>query len=246
MTIPRCVAFIPDGNRRHAASFGKTSLWGHSRGLENLCEIARAAFEFGIEHVVVWGASESNLKRRPANEIAYLTELLKHELQRRLKDPEETRFYLRGAWKKHVHDEDLDLLVALLERETAHFTRRHFTLLFGYDGATENVEAVKDYLHRPFLFSNFSKQHINMNVIEALTEAELAKHRWTSHVPNVDMIIRTGVEGTPNESDPFLPFTKRNALLYFKEVRWPEFGKEHLLEIFEDYGKRSRTLRKGA
>ena len=242
MTIPKCVAFIPDGNRRHAKKLGKADLWGHSRGLENIRGIARAVFEFGVRHVVFWGASESNLQKRSEREIAYLVDLLKQELHRRLDDPEGTRFYMRGAWARYVTDPELANLVGELERKTECYAERHFTLLFGYDGVTENVEAVKAYFHE----LDFSGRRISANVIAEVTDMELARHRWTSHIPSPDIIIRTGVEDVPNESDAFLPFIKKNALLYFFPVRWPEFDRRDLLDILTDYRERSPKLRKGA
>jgi|GEM_PF-492223 len=233
--VPRCIALIPDGNRRFAAKHLRPKLWGHTQGLENLQTIARAAFDAGVEHVVVWAASESNLKNRPAAEIMYLVQLLKREIAERLRDPEGTRLYIRGSWRKHIEDAELDLLISNIETGTACFTRRHLTLLFGYSGKTDALEAAKKFF-----------RHASVEGFDDISDDIFDRYSATAHIPNVDLIIRTGVDGTPNESDPFLPFKKQNAVLYFRRMPWPAFTAAHLRSVLKDYGKRSAALRKGA
>lgn len=116
MSAPRCLAFIPDGNRRWARMHHRPSHWGHISGVMNSRAIARAAFEQGVEHVVFWAASEANLRDRPREEIAHLVTLLKRELRRRLEESEEAAFHLCGAWDKILPDSELADLVRALEK----------------------------------------------------------------------------------------------------------------------------------
>ncbi len=228
MNTPTCIALIPDGNRRWATKRNLPKIEGHMRGLHNFTTIAEAAFKAGIHHVVLWGASESNLQNREPVEVAYLFALLKDELTRRLEGDEQVRFSLCGAWERYTTDDSLPALVREVESKTAAHTERHLTLLFGYSGITELVEATN------------RAAHVALPVCRESIEAQL----WTRHLPPVDLIVRTGVEHDPHLSDSFLPWQTGNAQLIFSEKTWPDFSTDDLAIALADYDARPR--RKGA
>ncbi len=224
MVVPRCLVIIPDGNRRWARSHNLTRSIGHARGLVNCRTIAAEAFNLGVEHVVIWAASEANLKNRDSQEIANLFVLLKTELTYRSKQREKIGVHLCGILQKQNGriDTEFEDLVRGVQQRTAHFDQ-HLTILFGYSGVTELVVAAE----------KAAKEG-------PPTEASIRKHLWTSHLPDVDLLIRTGVEGDPHWSDLLLPWQLRNTQLYFSEVYWPAFTVQHLQGAFEDYSARVR------
>jgi len=224
--VPKCLAIIPDGNRRYAQANGLPAVEGHRRGLHNAREITRVAFECGVEHVVFWGASESNLNERSVEEKTNIFKLLKLELRQRLFRTEKVRFRLRGAWQEHATDSAIAEMARLVEERTAKYHEHQLTLLFGYDGERDIEQAVQK-LHelqvRP-------------------TRQLIREHLWTAHLPDVDMLIRTGVDGDPHDSDAFLPLQRRNAQLVFSSLRWPDFEAEHLDAAFNDFAGRERRM----
>jgi undecaprenyl diphosphate synthase len=228
--IPSVIAYIPDGNRRGALQKGATADEPHRDGMHNCRTLSEEAFRCGVKHVVIWGASESNLKERSKNEVWHLFELLKQELQRRMRriQNDKVAFRICGLWQQSAPWPGLKELVAALEQKTAHYQdERCFTLLFGYDGETDNEQAVQrlfDAGIRP------TKELIRQNL-------------WTAHVPNTDLIIRTAVEGDPHDSDPFLPWQRKNAQHILSPKFWPAFDIADLHAAFDEYGRRPK--RKG-
>ncbi|KKW14060.1 MAG: Isoprenyl transferase [Parcubacteria group bacterium GW2011_GWA2_50_10b] len=141
--VPKCLVIIPDGNRRWARKNHRRDITGHTRGLFNCRSITRAAFERGVTHVVLWAASELNLYRRPPNEIMHIFRLLKHELRSRLKNPEEIGFHLCGDWRRFTQDQELFMLADEVQEKSARYTKQQLTVLFGYSGRAELVDAIK-------------------------------------------------------------------------------------------------------
>ncbi len=221
--VPRCLVIIPDGNRRWARQHGYPVVQGHVTGLRNARTIAEAALRFGVEHVVLWAASESNLRKRSAQEVENLFKLLKEELRYQASRPDESAdFHLCGAWRDFTDDADL----IELSRQAAARNKAHtqtFTVLFGYSGTTELVRAAQEAARDG-----------------AIDEASIRAHLWTAHVPDVDLLIRTGVEGDPHWSDLLLPWQMRGTQLIFSNVLWPAFTVDHLKEAFEDLASRAR------
>ncbi len=224
MTVPTCLVIVPDGNRRWAREHHRRDTIGHTNGLINCRRVSRAAFDCGVQHVVLWAASELNLCRRPPHEIVHIFRLLKRELRHRIQHPEDIGFHLRGAWQRFTQDQELMELVREAHEKTAQHTKRQLTILFGYSGRTELVEATAKLLASG----------------QAATAETIRAHLWTSHVPDVDLLIRTGTHGDPHWSDSLLPWQMHNAQLCFSPKCWPEFGVEDLQASLEDYNLRVR------
>lgn len=82
-TIPEHVAFIMDGNRRHAVSQDLQKMEGHKQGLTKLSEVRNSEIlkqlmqvlrwcnDFGIKEVSVYAFSIENFKR-PDDEVSFL------------------------------------------------------------------------------------------------------------------------------------------------------------------------------
>src|SRR3989344_9575313 len=72
--VPNHLAIIPDGNRRWARARGKHTLQGHKAGFDRAIVLARAAREWGVHTVTLWGFSTENWDRS-TEEINYLMRL---------------------------------------------------------------------------------------------------------------------------------------------------------------------------
>lgn len=224
--IPQCLVLIPDGNRTWARSLGKLASFGHERGMDRAREVVEAAFDFGIRHVVFWGGSELNLQKRDKSEVAFLFSLLKKELKERLKSGEQTRFRLIGSWQKYTSDTEIGELAKELANKTAEFNDRQFTILLGYSGKSELLEAMQSLV----------------NLGAPVDEAAVRSVLWTGFLPDVDFVIRTGVKQDPHWSDWLLTWQTGNSQLYFTKTPWPEFDKKQLAAALDEYGKRERRF----
>ena len=72
--LPVHVAIIMDGNRRWARERRLPAIEGHRRGIVALREVTRAASDWGIPMVTVYGFSTENWKR-DSTEISLLLDL---------------------------------------------------------------------------------------------------------------------------------------------------------------------------
>src|SRR3989344_2974204 len=248
--VPGCICITPDGNRRAWRRiqwlfqlFGRKS-GAHERGLRTCREIIQAAFDAGVEHVVLWGASESNIQSRSSTEVYVLVDLLKNELRARICDAgkEMTRFRICGNWRDYIRDLELDELITQAEKATAKYSCT-LTLLFCYSGETEVSEA---YLS---ILSGETTPEVLRDLSPKERKELLREHLWTSHVPKVDLHIRTGVKRlfgrmVPNVSDPLLPMQTQDTVLYYTTRLWPHFRRRHLKRALAVWAK--RQLNRGA
>jgi undecaprenyl diphosphate synthase len=228
--IPRHIAIIPDGNRRWAESHGLKAFLGHEQGTKQFRTIAEAAFESGVEVLTFWAASIDNLQKRSKLEINYLLKYFKQYLQ----DPETLEYFLKhdirfrviGVWAEKITDTVLAKAVSSIEKLTEHCKTRQLTILFGYDGQREMLEAINSLTQ--------SKQ--------TATPENLQSKLWTGFLPNVDLVIRTG--GEPHWSAGFLMWLTANSQFYFTDIFWPDFSEKRLSAAIKDFSQRGRRFGK--
>ena len=76
---------------------------------------------------------------------------------------------------------------------------------------------------------------------EEITQVTVADHLDTAGIPDPELMIRTSGEFRISN---FLLWQLAYTELYFTEVLWPDFRKEHLFAAIEDYQKRERRFGK--
>ncbi len=238
--LPMHVAIIPDGNRRWAKERGKPGFEGHLEGAKRFREISKTAFEMGIRYFTFWGASIDNLEKRSPEEVRFLVELLKEELGngRFLRECLENkiRFRMPGMWHEILKDEALFRIVANVEGKTCCFNGRHLTLLFGYSGEQEMIEAISDLCESAKDGFNYPK--INAGWIKSFLR--------TCFLPPVDLVVRTGAcEEGPNwshNSSGFMIWLVTDAKVYSPPTLWPDFTVEMFRQTIADYSKAPRRF----
>ena len=227
--VPHHNAIIPDGNRRWARAKGLLPYEGHREGAKRVHEIAEIGFERGVKYMTVWGTSADNLKKRSKTEVSFLVKLFERELKEILNSEtlrkNEIRMRVIGRGKEIVKSKVLSKLIEDAERDTAHFHKGNLTILFGYDGKEEMIEA----------FQKGSKLHTSKFNYESIKE-----FLWTKDLPSVDFVIRTG--GEPHWSSGFMMWHTTDSQFYFTEVFWPAFGKKEFENALQEFTKRSHRL----
>ena len=219
------VAIIMDGNGRWAAQRGLPRLAGHEAGTDNIRRITYTAGELGITHLTLWAFSTENW-RRPQDEIRGIMKILGDVIER-----ETQELFLQGAQLRHIGsldglDPDLREAVLGAIDLTKDNDRLVLTLAFNYGGRQEMIDAVKSMIaagHSP----------------DEITEDVVARHLYTSDLPDPDLVIRTSGE---HRMSNFLLWQAAYAELYFCPVLWPDFGPDHLREAVAEYGRRERRF----
>ncbi|MDP3725515.1 MAG: polyprenyl diphosphate synthase [Nanoarchaeota archaeon] len=231
-SIPMHLVAIPDGNRRWAKERGLPGPEGHVEGMKKFGEVAKEAFRLGVRYFTFWAASESNLTKRTKEEVAVLMMLFRDEIVRQLHAKEFDEFQARvrvyGKGLEILGDKKVTDAVRDLEERSSKYTDKQLTVLFGYNGTTEMLEAIEQVKSEKL----------------KVTDEILRKHLWTGELPDVDLIIRTGSEGDPHNSAGFMMWLTKDSQFYFTDTCWPDFGKEKLGEALEEYTRRERRLGK--
>lgn len=231
MNIPKHIAIIPDGNRRWAQAQRLKPWEGHVEGVKRVWDITEHASQVGIKYLTIWGGSYKNLKERSEAEVQSLLELLRQELtkpairKRLIKN--QCNVQLVGEWRDFVTDPTTIAAIDSLQAETAQFDKLFLSLLFAYDGQREMLSAINA---------------VNADHPSNVTDQLLREKLWTSHLPDVDFVIRTG--GEPHWSAGFMMWLAANSQLYFTPALWPDFREAQFDEALSDYQARERRLGK--
>jgi undecaprenyl diphosphate synthase len=227
--LPDHVAIIMDGNGRWATARGGTRGEGPRQGAEAVRRVVRGARELGIRYLTLYAFSAQNWER-PAGEVADLMQLLL-----RFVHEERAELTARGIRLTTIGDAARlpawvrGPLAGLCEATRAN---RGMTLCLALSyGGRESIVRAAQQLARAAAAGRLRP--------EAIGEAEVARALDTRALPPPDLVIRTSGE---QRLSNFLLWEAAYAELYFTDVMWPDFGREHLEAALAAYAGRNRRF----
>lgn len=227
--LPRHVAIIMDGNGRWAARRRLPRTAGHYAGMTALRRIVRCASELGIAVLTVYAFSTENWTR-PKEEVDFLMKLPQEFLEVDL--PELKRNNVRvklsgnpGGLPSHTR-EAVETAVA----ETANNTGMVLNFALNYGGRDEIVRAVRK------IAAAVAEGTVKP---EEIDEEFFNKFLYTADLPDPDLLIRCSGEIRLSN---FLLWQLAYAELWFTDVYWPDFNKQHFMAAIEAYRKRDRRF----
>lgn len=218
---PETIGIIMDGNRRWAKQRGLPTLEGHRVGLAKLKEATKWAQEAGVKTVYFYAFSTENWNRAP-EEVSYLMDLFAKSIKNELNDLKKDGVRLKFIGDLSRLAEPLRKAALALEEETKDNTNGTLVLCLSYGGRLEIVSAANKLLK---------------DGATSITEENLRTAMWSGDLPDPDLIIRTSGE---QRLSNFLMYQAAYSELFFTETKWPDFSKEELLKIFDDYASRER------
>lgn len=224
------LAIIPDGNRRWAK---KQGLKGYKKlydlGVEGLLGITQSAFDNGVTHLSLWGSSHANLADRSSDFFTNIDRVFRDNIDRFASHPVVEQYDVRiniiGEWRDSLTPKTIAAMENAMA-QTAHRTSRELTLLIDYSGNRERTAAVHSLLVD-------TKSTVP-------TEQLLRSRSWTGHLPELDLIVRTGAWTDPHNSAGFMSLLADETQFSFPELLWPEFTGDHLSHIITDFRERER------
>ena len=221
-TIPHHVAIVMDGNGRWAKQRFLPRLAGHKKGVDALRDCVQHCHERGVGVLTVFAFSSENWNR-PAEEVTGLMSLLSLALHREVPKlhADGIRFSLVGDISHF--DEDIQQKIAKAQALTALNTRFTLNVCFNYGGRWDIAQAAQRVVQQGL----------------PLTEPNLKAAMALSHVPDPDLIIRTGAE---KRLSNFLLWQAAYAELFFSDVLWPDFNAQALDAALADYASRQRRF----
>jgi len=226
--IPSHIAIIMDGNGRWARRRGLPRVEGHRKGIESVRDIVTALAEGGeVKYLTLYAFSTENWKR-PKSEISVLMRLLKRFCRQELPTMQENSIRFTTIGPLERMPEDVREALEGTRLETAANTRMTLCLALSYGARDEIARAARS------IAESVESGEISAACVD---EALLAAHLDTAGMPDPDLLIRTAGE---KRLSNFLLWQSSYAELYFTDVLWPDFRREHLEEAIRDYSSRTR------
>jgi undecaprenyl diphosphate synthase len=227
--LPGHVAIIMDGNRRWARERRMPAIEGHRRGIVALREVTRAASDWGIPMMTVYGFSTENWKR-DSTEISLLLDLCVYFAQSELAELKRNnvRVNVIGHYEQ-LPAPSRDALDGLIAK-TSDCTGLILNLAVNYSGRSEVRDAVVS-LARDVQAGRLAP--------EAIDEARIASYLYTANMPDPDMLIRPGGESRLSN---FLLYQAAYTELLMTDVFWPDFGRDDFAAALAEYQRRQRRF----
>ena len=229
--VPKHIAIIMDGNGRWAEGKGMSRVFGHRNALTAVRESIESAAQIGVKAITLYAFSTENWNR-PKLEVDALMSLLVNSLKKELLTFQENGVIVNAIGnienlpnkaKKALND------VIIKTKDNSKIV---MTLALSYGSREEIVNAIK----------NISKKVVNKELsVKEIDENIINNHLYTFNLPEVDLMIRTSGE---KRLSNFLLWQMAYAELYFTDVLWPDFRKEHFYDAIIEYQNRERRFGK--
>jgi undecaprenyl diphosphate synthase len=229
--LPKHIGLILDGNRRWAKKNLLEANVGHLIGYENLKDRLFDFFDAGIHYLSIYALSLENARKRSVDELRYIFKIILKAVDTVVSEStvkeEKVKFSVIG--RVHLLPEDVQEKIKELIEFTKDHNQNFINLCIMYDGQEEIVDAVK----------KITEDKIKS---EDITRDLIKSYLYTKNFPELDYIIRTGMEDGARISG-FLLWDASYAEFKFRTDLWPDYNKEMIIEDIKDYLERNR--RKG-
>ena len=201
------VAIIMDGNGRWGVKHKKSRNAGHRAGLNTVDLIINQCIHNKIDILTLYTFSSENWKR-PKNEIIFLFKLLENFLKKKINEIIEKDIKLRFIGEINKLPIKLQKLIKLSEKKTINKKSLQVNIALNYGSKVELINTIK----------KIKQKKIRLN------EKNIDKNLYTKHLPDPDILIRTG--NTQRLSN-FLLWQLSYTEIFFEKKMWPDFkGKD--------------------
>ena len=215
------VAIIMDGNGRWGLKYKKSRNAGHKAGLSTVEKIIKETIRNKIKFLTLFAFSTENWKR-PKKEINYLFNLLENFLINRLEELDKKNIKLKILGVKNFSPK-LNKLLNKSEKKTSKNTKLQINLALNYGSKFELINALK----------NLKKNK------EKISEKNLVKYLQTRHIPDPDLLIRTG---NTRRLSNFLLWQLAYSEIFFEKKLWPEFNEKDYNRVIKNFKSTKRNF----
>jgi undecaprenyl diphosphate synthase len=222
--VPHHIAIVMDGNGRWATRRFLPRVAGHKVGVDALRACVRRCGDVGVKVLTVFAFSSENWNR-PADEVSGLMELLALALSREVPQLQAEGVRICFVGEREGLSPKVQAGLAQAEAATAGNDRLVLNICFNYGGRWDIVQAARKLAAGG----------------TPITEQSLAAAMSLAHVPDPDLVIRTGGE---HRISNFLLWQSAYAEFYFSDRLWPEFDDAALDAALADFARRERRFGK--
>jgi undecaprenyl diphosphate synthase len=220
--VPQHIAVIMDGNGRWAQRRLLPRTAGHKKGVDAVRELIEQSAKLGVRYLTVFAFSSENWSR-PEEEVSSLMELFAMALAREATKLHANDVKLSFIGERSRFSARLQQQMAEVEELTANNQRLAVHVAVNYGGRWDIAQAARKAV----------------DAGEALTEQALHSHMSLSHLPEPELLIRTGGE---RRISNFLLWQCAYSELYFTDVLWPDFDAQVLRIALEWFAQRERRF----
>ncbi len=226
---PKHMAIILDGNRRYAEKQGLSPWEGHKFGAEKVKKILEWCRNLGIKELTLYSFSIDNFNRSEKEKKA-LFGLFKKNIKE-LKNNEKLKekgIKILFIGRLEMFPKDIQKGMEEVMEKTKNNEKFRLNFAMAYSSRAEIADALKKIIKK------IKNKEINEdNINESLINENL----YLSSSP--DILIRPG--GEKRISD-FLLWQSSYSELFFLDKLWPEFEKDDLISIIEEFKQRERRF----
>jgi undecaprenyl diphosphate synthase len=223
-STPNHVAIVMDGNGRWAAKRFLPRIAGHKMGVDALKRCARACEARGVRVLTVFAFSSENWQR-PQEEVSGLMDLFALALGREVPQLKADGVQLRFIGERQGLSARVLKGIEHAEASTAANQQLVLNVCFNYGGRWDIVQAA----------ARVAAQGL------AMTEQNLSQMTALAHVPDPDLVIRTGGE---QRISNFLLWQSAYSEFFFSDKLWPDFDEAALDQAIASYASRDRRFGK--
>lgn len=222
--VPHHIAIVMDGNGRWATRRFLPRVAGHRQGVESLRRCVQACLDRDVRVLTVFAFSSENWDR-PQEEVSGLMSLMVGVLAKEVVPLKANGVSLRFIGALHALSDKVRRGLEQAEQDTSGNQRLVLNICFNYGGRWDIAQAARRLAEAG----------------EPITEASLNGAMALSHVPDPDLVIRTGGEFRISN---FLLWQSAYSEFVFSDKLWPEFDPAALDEAIASYGRRERRFGK--
>ena len=215
------VAIIMDGNGRWGIKHKKSRNLGHKEGLNTVEKIIKISIKNKIKYLTLYAFSTENWKR-PKKEINFLFYLLENFLLSKISDLNKQNIKLKIIGKKRF-SKKINNLLDKSEKKTFKNKKLQINLALNYGSKSELIQS----------FNIIKKKN------EKINENNISKYLFTHHIPDPDLLIRTG--NTQRLSN-FLLWQLAYSEIFFEKKLWPDFNEKDYNKILNNFKKIKRKF----
>jgi undecaprenyl diphosphate synthase len=223
------VAIIMDGNRRWAKQRFLPGILGHRQGVTALERIITCACNLKLPLLTVYAFSTENWSR-PVEEVDGLMQLFVVALRQQLQALMTQRVKVRFIGDVSAMPAPVRAILQEVTEKTAANEGLCLQIATNYGSRAELTHAVTR------IAMAVKAGELDPHTI---TEATLAQHLYTAHMPDPDVLIRTGGESRLSN---YLLWQCAYAELVISPILWPDFTADAFLAILDEVNQRHRRF----
>jgi len=220
---PHHIAVIMDGNGRWATQRKLMRMAGHVKGAKAVRRLVENCIKHDIKILTIFAFSRENW-RRPKDEVSHLMNLFLSTLSKQMARLHKNNVNISFIGDRSKFSIKLNDQMDRAEKITVNNTGLKLVVAVNYSGHWDITQAMKKVAEK------ISNDEISL---EDIDEELISNHSCLAHLPNPDLLIRTGGE---HRISNFLLWQLASSEIYFTDVLWPDFDDVKFSDACSWYG----------